>query len=47
MTDQLTEHPLTQQLVHALRYEGFSSSLDVDEDDEYVILTIQRDEQYY
>ena len=42
MQDVYLNDPLIQKLIENLRREGFESTLDYDEDDAYLTLTIQR-----
>ena len=42
MQDAPLDDPLIQKLIENLRREGFESTLNCDESDEYLTLTIQR-----
>lgn len=44
MQDIFLNDPLIQKLIENLRREGFESTIDYDGNDEYLTLTIQRDD---
>jgi len=45
--DDIAQHPIMQQLIHALQHEGFESSIECKHNDPYITLTIQRKHHYY
>ena len=47
MTDEKLEDYIIQRIIPDLKREGFDSSLEDAENDDHVILTIQRRHQYY
>lgn len=44
MQDNSLNDPLIEKLIENLRREGFESTIDYDGNDEYLTLTIQRDD---
>jgi hypothetical protein len=47
MTDPKTERAIIYQLVQELKHEGFESSIEWSDEDDYVTLRIQRLHRYY
>lgn len=41
------KHYLTQRVIPDLTHAGFDSTLEHDNEDDYITLTIQRNQQYY
>ena len=46
-TDDDFTHYLTQRVIPDLQQEGFDSTLEQDNEDDYITLTIQRNQRYY
>lgn len=47
MTDKDLKHYIIQRVIPDLKEEGFDSSLESDDEDDYVTLNIQRRHRYY
>lgn len=46
-TDDDFKQYLTQRVIPDLKHAGFDSSLEHDNEEHYITLTIQRNQQYY